>query len=123
MINDLVLFIDSQDMPRIPKQLFDEVCNIRVAGVPGPVFRGLLEAFESFLKVNVLCYCLRIQFNYYYYWTTSIFVFDSRHSIESTPLSYASNGRVVGGIDEQTLVECSVVAVIFLHPQFRDDTP
>jgi len=50
LINDLVLFIDSEDMPRIPRQLFDEVCQIRVAGVPGPVFRGLIEAFESFIK-------------------------------------------------------------------------
>jgi hypothetical protein len=38
-------------MPRIPRQLFDDVCQIRVAGVPGPVFRGLLEAFEQFVKV------------------------------------------------------------------------
>ena len=53
MINDLVLFIDSEDMPRIPKQLFDEVCQIRVAGVPGPVFRGHIEAFEQFLKIVV----------------------------------------------------------------------
>jgi len=50
LINDLVLFIDSEDMPRIPRQLFEDVCQIRVAGVPGPVFRGLIEAFESFIK-------------------------------------------------------------------------
>lgn len=53
MLNDLVMFVDSEDMPRIPKQLFDQVCQIRVAGVPGPVFRGLIMAVESLLKIIV----------------------------------------------------------------------
>lgn len=52
LINDLVLFVDSEDTPRIPKQLFDEVCNIRVAGVPGPVFRGQIEAVGQVLKIG-----------------------------------------------------------------------
>jgi len=51
MINDLVLFVDSEDTPRIPKQLFDEVTEIRVAGVPGPVFRGHLEALRQLFKI------------------------------------------------------------------------
>jgi len=51
MINDLVLFVDSEDTPRIPKQLFDEVTQIRVAGVPGPVYRGHLEALRQLLKI------------------------------------------------------------------------
>ena len=51
MINDLVLFVDSEDTPRIPKQLFDEVTQIRVAGVPGPVFRGHLEALRQLFKI------------------------------------------------------------------------
>lgn len=52
-INDLVLFVDSEDMPRVPKMLFDQVCQIRVAGVPGPVYRGLIEAMEQLLKIIV----------------------------------------------------------------------
>jgi hypothetical protein len=52
MINDLVLFVDSEDTPRIPKHLFEEVCNIRVAGVPGPVFRGQIEAIREVLKIS-----------------------------------------------------------------------
>jgi len=51
MINDLVLFVDSEDTPRIPKQLFDEVTQIRVAGVPGPVYRGYIEAYQQLLKI------------------------------------------------------------------------
>ena len=51
MINDLVLFVDSEDTPRIPKQLFDEVTEIRVAGVPGPVYRGHIEAFRQLAKI------------------------------------------------------------------------
>lgn len=53
MINDLVLFVDSEDTPRIPRQLFDEVCNIRVAGVPGPVFRGHIEAVTQLSKIII----------------------------------------------------------------------
>ena len=49
-INDLVLFIDNEDMPRIPRQLFDEVCEIRVAGSPGPVYMGLIDAFKEFVR-------------------------------------------------------------------------
>ena len=51
MINDLVLFVDSEDTPRIPKQLFDEVTEIRVAGVPGPVYRGHIEALRQLAKI------------------------------------------------------------------------
>jgi len=51
MINDLVLFVDSEDTPRIPKQLFDEVTEIRVAGVPGPVYRGHLEALRQLFRI------------------------------------------------------------------------
>ena len=50
-INDLILFIDNEDMPRIPSQLFDEVCQIRVAGSPGPVYASLLEATSDFFKI------------------------------------------------------------------------
>lgn len=51
MINDLVLFVDNEDMPRIPRKLFDEVCEIRVAGVPGPIYLGLLFGLRQFLKI------------------------------------------------------------------------
>jgi len=51
MINDLVLFVDSEDTPRIPRQLFDEVTQIRVDGVPGPVFRGHLEALRQLFRI------------------------------------------------------------------------
>jgi len=53
MINDLVLFVDSEDTPRIPIQLFSKVINIRVAGVPGPIYRGHIEAFQQLSKIVV----------------------------------------------------------------------
>ena len=51
LINDLVLFVDNEDMPRVPRKLFEEICEIRVAGVPGPVYRGHLLALRQFLKL------------------------------------------------------------------------
>ena len=51
MINDLVLFVDSEDTPRIPRQLFDEVTQIRVDGVPGPVYQGHLEALRQLVRI------------------------------------------------------------------------
>ena len=50
-LNDLILFIDSEDTPRIPKKLFDDVCEIRTAGSPGPVYRSLLEATQRFMMI------------------------------------------------------------------------
>lgn len=56
LINDLVLFVDNGDMPRIPRKLFDDVCHIRVAGVPGPVYHGQLLAIRQFLKIVVFIF-------------------------------------------------------------------
>ena len=50
-INDLILFIDKEDTPRIPKKLFDEVCQINVAGAPGPVYKSLLDATKKFCVI------------------------------------------------------------------------
>src|SRR6218665_291657 len=52
-INDLILFVDKNDVPRIPKKLFQEVCEIQVAGVPGPVHIGLFSALKSFVKIAI----------------------------------------------------------------------
>jgi len=56
LINDLVLFIDNEDMPRIPRKLFEDVCRIRVAGVPGPIYRGHLDAMKHFLKIVIFIF-------------------------------------------------------------------
>ena len=50
-INDLILFIDTEDNPRIPRKLFDDVCQVRVAGSPGPVYRSLLAATWKFMII------------------------------------------------------------------------
>ena len=51
IINDLILFIDNDDNPRIPKKLFEETCEIRVPGSPGPVYRNLLYATGKFCVI------------------------------------------------------------------------
>ena len=50
-INDLILFMDNDDVPRIPSKLFDEVCQIRVPGSPGPVYLSLLKATIKFFFI------------------------------------------------------------------------
>ena len=51
VINDLILFIDNNDIPRIPKKLFEEVCDIEVPGSPGPVYRSLILATGKFFLI------------------------------------------------------------------------
>ena len=46
-INDLVVFMDNRDMPRIPRRLFDEVCNIKLNGLPGPLYDSYARAFRQ----------------------------------------------------------------------------
>ena len=53
IINDLILFVDNDDTPRMPKKLFEEVCEIQVAGSPGPVPQSLLAATGRFLIIVV----------------------------------------------------------------------
>ena len=52
-INDLTLFVDNNDIPRIPRKLFEEVCDIEVPGSPGPVYRSLLVATGQFCFIIV----------------------------------------------------------------------
>ena len=56
LINDLVLFVDNEDMPRIPRKLFEDVCCIRVAGVPGPIYRGHLTAIKQFTRIVIFVF-------------------------------------------------------------------
>ena len=42
IINDLILFIDNDDNPRIPKKLFEETCEIRVPRKPGTRLQKLV---------------------------------------------------------------------------------
>ena len=56
LINDLVLLIDSEDRPRLPKDLFQEVCEIRTVGAPGPVYINLIAATQSFLKIAIFVF-------------------------------------------------------------------
>ena len=50
-LNDVIMFIDNEDMPRIPRTLFEQVCQIRVAGSPGPVYRSMIEATKKFMFI------------------------------------------------------------------------
>ena len=48
-LNDIILFIDKYDMPRLPKLLFDRACQVQVAGSPGPVYLSMLAATKQFI--------------------------------------------------------------------------
>ena len=52
-INDLVFFVDSDDTPRMPRSLFEEACQIRVDGSPGPIHLSILYATGRFLGIIV----------------------------------------------------------------------
>ena len=43
-VNDLGLFVDRKDTPRIPCKLFEEVCKIQVCGAPGPIYVSHMKA-------------------------------------------------------------------------------
>lgn len=51
LINDLILFFDKYDTPRIPTALFKLECDIRVSGAPGPVYQSLLGAIRSVITI------------------------------------------------------------------------
>lgn len=73
-INDLVLLMDSDDTPRIPRKLFKEVCNIRVPGVPGPIYRGQLDALKQLAKVLFFIFLVII----------AVMIFAEVYSLSST---------------------------------------
>ncbi|XP_064609260.1 uncharacterized protein LOC135473341 [Liolophura sinensis] len=50
-VGHLLLFLDSNDTPRIPLKLFQELCNVRVAGCPGPVYLSHLRATGKFMNI------------------------------------------------------------------------
>ena len=52
-INNLIWFVDKKDTPRIPRRLFDMICEIEAPGCPGPVYRGLLKATQKFLYMVI----------------------------------------------------------------------
>ena len=58
LIRDLVMFIDNHNVPRISRKLFEEVCLIKVPGIPGPVYESHLEATKQFLKILAFIFFL-----------------------------------------------------------------
>ena len=52
-IKNLVMFVDNNGVPSIPRELFEGICSIRAPGVPGPLHRGLLEAAMQLMKITV----------------------------------------------------------------------
>ena len=55
-INDLILFLDSMDTPRIPRKLFEDICPIEVAGSPGPIYRNLIRATGRFITIVIFLF-------------------------------------------------------------------
>ena len=50
-LSDVIFFIDRNDVPRMPKALFEQVCNIHVDGSPGPVHLSMLSSLKKFLSI------------------------------------------------------------------------
>ena len=44
---NLVFFVDKDDIPRIPKALFDKIASKKLRGAPGPVYKNLFVAFKQ----------------------------------------------------------------------------
>ena len=59
-IGHLLLFLDSNDTPRIPLNLFRELCEVRVHGAPGPVYINLLIATAKFSIIVVFLFFVMI---------------------------------------------------------------
>ncbi|KAL4229729.1 hypothetical protein ACF0H5_010118 [Mactra antiquata] len=59
-IGHLLLFLDSADTPRIPLNLFKQLCEIRVHGAPGPVYINLLKATGKFSIIVVFLFFVMI---------------------------------------------------------------
>ncbi|WAQ98934.1 hypothetical protein MAR_023307 [Mya arenaria] len=59
-IGHLVLFLDSNDTPRIPLNLFKLLCEVRVHGAPGPIYINLLKATGKFSIIVVFLFFVMI---------------------------------------------------------------
>ena len=58
-INCLIFFVDSKDVPRIPRELFHQICSIRAPGCPGPIYHSLIKATRQlFYMVLFLVFIL-----------------------------------------------------------------
>jgi len=53
-LNSLVLFIDKNDVIRIPRDIYWQICNLDVPGCPGPVYKAWLKALG--LLIGALVY-------------------------------------------------------------------
>lgn len=59
-VGQLLLFFDSHDTPRIPKRLFQRLCQIQISGCPGPVYLNLLHATGRFLVIVLFLFFVSI---------------------------------------------------------------
>ena len=58
-----IFFVDKKDVPRIPRELFEQICHIEAPGCPGPVYKGLLGATQKFLYMVVFLVFVAIVVN------------------------------------------------------------
>ena len=79
-IGHLLLFLDSFDTPRIPLRLFQQICEVRVHGAPGPVYINLLRATGKFLIIVVFLFFVMIV----------VMAFGNVHQISSTNQTLAT---------------------------------
>lgn len=79
-IGHLLLFLDSNDTPRIPLNLFRKLCEVRVHGAPGPVYINLLKATAKFSIIVVFLFFVMVV----------VMAFGSAHQMSSTNQTLAT---------------------------------
>lgn len=52
-INSLIFFVTKHDVPRIPKALFKQICQLNVPGCPGPVYTSLYKATKQLMYMAI----------------------------------------------------------------------
>ena len=49
----LLLFINNEDCPLIPRKIFDDLCHVRTYGFPGPVHENTARAVKQLIQITL----------------------------------------------------------------------
>ena len=60
-VHGLVFFVDTQDLPRIPRGLFWKICDgLRAPGCPGPLHQSIAAAFKQLLYMVMFLFIIGV---------------------------------------------------------------